>query len=50
MSQQYEYFDYVAPLTGGIAYLSDYTELGARVKFWQESQNWITVEIRKLIG
>jgi hypothetical protein len=45
----YEYYDYVAHFSGGEAYLNEYTEMGARIKFWQESQSWIMVEIRKLM-
>lgn len=37
MSEKYEYFDYIQHFNGGGAYLNDYTENGARVKFWQES-------------
>ena len=49
ISGGYEYWDYATTFTGGSAYLSTYTEAGARAKFWQESQSWLMVEITKLM-
>jgi hypothetical protein len=49
MTQDYERYEYVAHFSGGFVYWNDYTEAAAKVKFWQESQNWILQEVTKLM-